>query len=95
MQVKQVIIDVLKPHDPSIIVYAEKIASLKSVDGVTIHVVEIDEHTETLEITVEGGSLNYKSVQKTIEKMGGSIHSVDQVSAGSRVVPRVELGVPD
>ena len=88
MQIKKIVIDVLKPHNPSIIEYSGKIAALKSVDGVTIHVMEIDEQTETLEITVEGGYLNYKTIQKTIQKLGGSIHSIDQVSAGSRVVPR-------
>ena len=91
MQIKNVIIDVLKPHEPSILVYAEKIASLKSVDAVSINVVEIDEHTESVEISVEGGALNFKVIQKVIEKLGGSVHSIDFVSAGSRLIPPAGL----
>lgn len=86
MQLRRILIDVLKPHDPSIIVYAEKLAALKCVDGVNILVVEIDDKTESIGVTIEGGSLNFNSIEKVIEKLGGSIHSVDMVSAGSHVV---------
>ena len=86
MQLRKIVIDVLKPHSPSILEYAEKIAALKNVEGVTVLVSEIDEKTESVEITVEGDSLDYKNIEESIEKLGGSVHSIDMVSAGSQVI---------
>ena len=86
MAVKRLVIDVLIPHDPDIIEFSESLAGIHGVDGVTVHVLEIDEKTKTIEITVEGNDLTYADVKVMVEKYGGSIHSIDMVSAGKKMI---------
>lgn len=86
MAVKRLVIDVLIPHDPDIIQFSESIAEIRGVDGVTVHVLEIDEKTKTIEITVEGHNLEYTGIEEVIEENGGSIHSIDMVSAGKKLI---------
>lgn len=86
MQIRKVIIDVLIPHTPDILAYAEKISDLEEVEGLTIGVVEVDERTKTLEMAIEGEGLSFSRIRETVEDLGGSIHSIDEVSAGSRIV---------
>jgi hypothetical protein len=89
MKIKRLIIDVLKPHEPSIVVFAEQISELDGIGGITIKVHEIDEKTETLAVAVEGKDLDFEDIKEAIEKLGGSVHSIDLVSAGSKnVSPR-------
>jgi len=86
MPIRRLVIDVLIPHEPDVLTYAEKISALDGTEGLTILVQEIDEQTKTLRMAVEGEILSFKSIQKVIEELGGSVHSIDQVSAGSRIV---------
>ena len=86
MTVRRLVIDVLIPHDPSEIAYAEKISELDGIEGITVHVMEVDEKTKTVEMTIEGEALSFEDIKKVIEELGGSVHSVDRVSAGSRIV---------
>lgn len=84
--IKKLVLDVLVPNKISIIEFAEKLASMKGIDAVNVTVKEIDAETETLIVVIEGNSINYSAVSELIEKMGGVIHSIDQVIAGHRVV---------
>lgn len=86
MKIKKIAIDVLKPHEPNIISYANALSELDGVDGVTVRSVEIDEKTESVEISIEGSDVDFEKVKETIESLGGSIHSVDLVSAGKKIV---------
>ena len=86
MPVRRLVIDVLIPHEPSEITYAESISELEGIEGVTVHVMEVDEKTKTVEMTIEGEALSFKDIEKVIEELGGSVHSIDRVSAGSRIV---------
>ena len=86
MAVKRLVIDVLIPHDPDIIGFSESLAEIHGVDGVTVHVLEIDEKTKTIEITVEGHDLTFVDIEEVIESYGGSIHSIDMVSAGKKLI---------
>ncbi len=86
MSIRRLVIDVLIPHEPDVVTYAEKISELDGVNAVTIVVQEIDEDTKTLRIAIEGERLSFESIQQLIDGLGGSVHSIDQVSAGSRVV---------
>ncbi|MBN2239835.1 MAG: DUF211 domain-containing protein [Dehalococcoidales bacterium] len=86
MAVKRLVIDVLIPLDPDIIKVSERIAELHHVDGVTIHVIEIDEKTRTIEVTIEGDNLSFADIEKVIEDCGGSIHSLDMVSTGKKLI---------
>ncbi len=86
MPVKRLVIDVLIPHEPGEIEYAERISELAGTAGATVHLLEVDENTKTVEITIEGESLAFDEIGKVIRELGGSVHSVDRVSAGTRIV---------
>ena len=88
MQLKRLLIDVLIPHEPDIFIFAEGLCKLDTVEGLTIHVAEVDDKTKTVEITIEGENLSFDAIKKAIEDTGGSIHSIDEVSVGSRVITR-------
>lgn len=95
MPIKRLVLDVLTPHEPNVVVYAEQLGQLDKVAGVTVRVVEQDEKTRTVEMVLEGESLPFDRIREVIEGLGGSVHSVDEVSTGSRIVPlqeRVRMG---
>lgn len=79
IQVKRVNLDVLKPHEPNALEFSRAIASAGEGYHVTLTVLEVDEHTETLQVVVTGGAIDYEAVQRAIGDMGGSIHSIDEV----------------
>ncbi|HDN75806.1 MAG TPA: hypothetical protein ENG05_01605 [Acidilobales archaeon] len=81
---KKVVLDVLKPlKGPSIVELAQSLSDSKGVQRVTIVVNEIDVETVTLTITIEGPDIDFESIRSIIERLGGVIHSVDQVVAES------------
>ena len=47
---------------------------------------EIDNKTQSIEISVEGDDVPYEKIRDVIEQLGGAVHSVDQVSAGDHIV---------
>ena len=84
MVLKKIVLDVLKPlKGPSIVELAQTLSSSKGVHRVTIVVNEIDVETVTLTITIEGSNIDFEAVRSIIERLGGVIHSVDQVVAES------------
>jgi hypothetical protein len=85
MPLKKIVLDVLKPlKGPSIVELAQTLSGLEGVGQVVITVNEIDVETVTLTITIEGNSIDYEVVRETIERLGGIIHSIDQVVASSK-----------
>ena len=87
--IKRLILDVLKPHNPSIIELAEKIGCLEGISGVNISLEEVDAETDSVKITIEGTNINYEKVQSEISECGAVIHSIDGVSAGMKLVDEV------
>lgn len=79
--ISRLVLDVLKPHNPSLPEFATKLSSLPGVDGVNVTLIEIDKDTETIKVTVEG-KLDYGVIRSAIEEWGGVVHSVDEVMAG-------------
>ena len=88
--IKRLVLDVLKLHDPTIIVIADAIGQLDGVDGVNISLYEVDQQTENVKITVEGHRLNFDLIKRTIEDFGAAIHSIDEVVSGKRIVTEEE-----
>lgn len=84
-------LDVLKPHNPSIIDVAQQLSVLEGISGVNISIKEVDQETETVKITVKGDSINYDLVDETIRDAGAVIHSVDNVSSGKELVDELEI----
>jgi hypothetical protein len=87
--IKRLILDVLKPHSPSIIELAQKISDLEGISGVNISLEEIDAETDSVKITIEGSNIDYNAVKKEISVCGAVIHSIDGVSSGIKMVDEV------
>ena len=79
VSVKKIVLDVLKPHQPNALDFSLAIAEVGADYRVRLTVLEVDENTETLQIVVEGESVDFEIVHSTISNMGGSLHSIDEV----------------
>jgi len=79
IEVTRLVLDILKPHHPTILEFAKGIAALCDDWSVTLNVVEMDDQTQTLEAIIEGSDINLEQITTTISDMGGSLHSVDSV----------------
>jgi len=86
---RRLVLDVLKPLDPSIVALVQLLADLDGVDGVNISIYEIDRRVENAKITIEGHDLRYEDITKIIEENGGSVHSIDEVAAGRVLIEDV------
>jgi hypothetical protein len=89
-EIKRLVLDVLKPHHPSIIDLASRLSVVEGVSGVNCTLDEVDQETESIKITIEGVAINYEDVEEVIIDSGAVIHSVDSVSAGKKLVEEVE-----
>jgi hypothetical protein len=85
-EIKRLVLDVLKPHKPSLIEMSRRLSALKGVDGVSCTLDEVDQDTESVLVTIEGSSVNYEGVEDTLRELGAVIHSVDVVASGKRLV---------
>jgi len=85
-KIRRIVLDVLKPHDPSIIEVSQRLASLPGVDGVNINIYEVDRKVENAKITVMGSDLQWEEILVVIEDTGGTVHSIDEAVAGKVVV---------
>ncbi|OKY78472.1 MAG: hypothetical protein BTN85_0963 [Candidatus Methanohalarchaeum thermophilum] len=88
--IKRIVLDVLKPHQPSLLDLAENISSTKGVEGVNLSLYEVDQQTENIKVTIEGKNIDYNEVKRIIEDVGAVIHSIDEVAAGNQLVEEVE-----
>ena len=88
--IKRIILDVLKPHEPSILEIADRIGDIEGISGVNISLEEMDAKTNSVKVTIEGTDINYPLVQKAISSCGAEVHSIDGVSAGMRIVEEVD-----
>lgn len=84
--VRRLVLDVLKPHDPSIVDLAQKLSELSGVEAVNISIYEIDRKVENAKITLEGADIDYEKVRQVINDNGGTIHSLDEVVAGRIII---------
>ena len=87
VSVKKLVLDVLKPHQPNALEFAETLAAVGSDHRVHLTVLEVDENTETLRVIVQGEMLDFTALQTAIAKMGGSLHSIDEVEVLSEADP--------
>lgn len=83
---RRVVLDVLKPHGPPLLEFTERIATVESVDGLTVSLIELDSEVQNVKITIEGESLDYEAIEEAIDDIGGSVHSIDQVARGKYIV---------
>lgn len=83
VRLKRIVLDVLKPHHPTSLEFAQTIAGVGTDYGVYLTVTAVDERTETLQIEVTGGAIDFEKVEAAISSMGGSLHSIDEVEVHS------------
>jgi hypothetical protein len=76
--VKRMVLDVLKPHHPNALDFGMRLAEQGSL-RVKVTVLEMDEQTETLKVTIEGEDIPFERIQAAITDFGASLHSVDEV----------------
>lgn len=77
--VKRLVLDVLKPHTPNSLDFARALAEQGAGYQVKFTVLEVDENTETVVIVIEGEDIQFEAIAETITKLGGSLHSIDEV----------------
>jgi len=87
---RRLVLDVLKPHKPESVIFALKLSEVRNVEGVNVSLMEIDQNTESLKITIVGNDLDFNEIKNVIEDLGGVIHSVDEVVAGKVIVESVK-----
>ncbi len=84
--VKLMVLDVLKPHEPSILELAKKIGTVRGVEAVDVTIMSVDRKVETAKITLEGHDFNYDSILKIINDYGATVKSIDRVSTGKKLI---------
>lgn len=84
--IRRLVIDVLKPHEPTLVQFTSEVTEVACVDAVTASLIELDQEVQNVKLTVEGETLELDPVVETVEQLGGTVHSVDEVSCGERVV---------
>lgn len=85
INVKRIVLDVLKPHQPNGLEFTSAIAEQSPGARVKLTVIEVDEQTETVVIDIEGQDLRYNEITEAISNMGGTVHSIDEVEVESGV----------
>jgi hypothetical protein len=88
--IRRLVLDVLKPHKPSVIELSLVLSDLEGIEGVNIIIYEIDQEVENAKVTIAGNAIDFENIKKKLEEMGATIHSVDEVAAGKRVVEEVK-----
>ncbi len=87
--IRRLILDVLKPHKPSVVELSEALSHLQGVEGVNVIIYEIDQQVENAKVIIAGNPLNFEDIKSKLEELGATIHSVDEVAAGKRIVEEV------
>jgi len=78
-RITQLVLDILKPHDPPLVLFTQHLAEASPGLSVLADVMEIDDRTQTLSVTCEGRDIDLEAISAAITAMGGSLHSVDKV----------------
>jgi len=71
--IRRLVLDVLKLRDPPLPEFASTLCSLPNVESVKVSLVEIDQNTESVKVTMEG------DVQRLMKDNGAAVHSIDEV----------------
>lgn len=80
---RKLVLDVLKPHQPNALDFSAALADLGKDYRVKLIVTELDKSTESTIITIEGTDIQFDDIKTVIEKMGASVHSIDEVEVYS------------
>ncbi|WP_232688783.1 DUF211 domain-containing protein [Halobacterium zhouii] len=84
--IKRLVLDIMKPNEIETGEFARRLAKTDGADGVNATLIESDKKVQNLKLTIEGDDVDADTVEGTIEDLGGTIHSVDEVACGDRLV---------
>ena len=84
-QIRRLVLDVLQPREPEMTDYPAEISEMECVDGINSSLIEVDEKVRNVKVTVEG-EIDEQNIRDKIEDIGVSIHSIDEVAAGEKLV---------
>ena len=84
--IRRLVLDTLKPHEPNIISMATELSELPGVIAVNISIYEMDRKVENAKITIEGDNIPYDMLFQAIKDLGGAVHSIDEVVAGKKII---------
>jgi hypothetical protein len=76
------VVDVLKPYDPPLVDFAERLEGADAVERVAVTVLERDDEVQNVEVSLQGEDIEQERIIETVENQGASVHSVDQVVCG-------------
>ena len=85
-RIRRLVLDTLKPHDPTIIELAARLSELEGVSAVNISIYEMDRRVENAKLTIQGSDISFTIVERLIQENGGAIHSIDEVVAGKVII---------
>jgi len=87
--IRRLVLDVLKPHKPTVVEVSEALSHLEGVEGVNIIINEIDQQVENAKVIVVGISISFEDIKNKLQEFGATIHSIDEVAAGKMIVEEV------
>ena len=77
--IKELVLDVLKSHSPSMPEFATYLCELEYIDSVDVSLVEMDEKTDSLKVVIHGEDIDFNGMKDHMVKHGASIQSVDNI----------------
>lgn len=80
--VRRIVLDVLKPHDPELVEFAQETGSVEGVDAVDVSLIELDRKVQNVKVVVKGEDLDDERLERAVEALGATVHSVDEVACG-------------
>jgi hypothetical protein len=87
--IRRLVLDVLKPHKPSVVELSEALSNIQGVEGVNVIIYEIDQQVENAKVIVGGIGISFEDIKSKLEELGATVHSVDEVAAGKRIIEEV------
>jgi len=67
--IRRLVLDVLKPHKPSVVELSEALSHLEGVEGVNIIINEIDQQVENAKVIVVGISISFEDVKNRLKEL--------------------------
>jgi hypothetical protein len=89
-KIRRLVLDIVIPTAGDVVKLTQDLADIANVKGTSSFVNEFDKNVINLKLILEGTDLKLKEIEKSVNKHGGSIHSVDSVAAGKEIVEDVE-----
>jgi hypothetical protein len=87
ISIERVILDVLKPHRPNLLQFADALAKVGKDYQVGLKLLEMNNETETIQVEVKGSAIDFDIIEAAIETMGGTVRSIDEVDVKNSIGP--------